>query len=111
MQKLDDINAMTLTEYHYRMRAQQFIELKHEYERYKLAFAIRTAQATENKGTKKNPKEVYVFDSPDDVLNYEECYYRLLDGDTPTQSDKVHNLESNDAEIVNLIAEFNKKAK
>ncbi|HCT0366118.1 TPA: hypothetical protein LQO49_002502, partial [Staphylococcus pseudintermedius] len=56
MTSLKQINEMTLTEFNYRMYALRFDVLKEEYERYKLAFAIRDAAATKNEGTEKEPK-------------------------------------------------------
>lgn len=58
---LNVIEQMTLTEYNYRMYAKEYEMLTQEFERYKLAFAIRDAAATKNVGTENKPKEEYVL--------------------------------------------------
>lgn len=102
------INNMTLTEFNYRMHANEFIQLKNEYERYKLAFAIRDASATENRGTDKNPDERYIFKSVNDVLDYEENYRRIKEGKPIRFASERDDYEPNEA-LYNLIAEFNSK--
>ncbi|SUL34339.1 phi 11 orf41 [Staphylococcus aureus] len=53
---LNVIEQMTLTEYNYRMYAKEYEMLTQEFERYKLAFAIRDAAATKMLGQKINLK-------------------------------------------------------
>ncbi len=99
---------MTLTEFNYRMHANEFIQLKREFERYKLAFAIRDAAATKNVGTEKEPKEEYIFKSPNDVLDYEENYKRIKEGKSIRFASERDDYEPN-AALYDLIAEFNSK--
>jgi hypothetical protein len=105
---LEYINQMTLTEFNYRMHANEFIQLKREFERYKLAFAIRDAAATKNVGTEKEPKEEYIFKSPNDVLDYEENYKRIKEGKAIRFASEREDYEPN-AALYDLIAEFNSK--
>lgn len=101
------INEMTLTEFNYRMYANEFVQLKNEFERYKLAFAIRDAAATKNVGTEKEPKEEYIFKTPNDVLDYEENYSRIKEGKSIRFATEREDYEPNSA-LFDLIAEFNK---
>ena len=105
---LDFINQMTLTEFNYRMYANEFIQLKNEYERYKLAFAIRDASATENRGTDRKPDERYIFKTANDVLDYEENYRRIKEGKTIRFASERDDYQPNSA-LYDLIAEFNSK--
>ncbi len=104
---LEYINQMTLTEFNFRMHANEFVQLKNEFERYKLAFAIRDAAATKNVGTKKEPKEEYIFKTPNDVLDYEENYNRIKEGKSIRFASEREDYEPN-AALYDLIAEFNK---
>ncbi|WP_432368674.1 hypothetical protein [Staphylococcus chromogenes] len=102
------IDTMTFTEYSYRMRALQYEYLKEEYDRYKLAFAIRDAQATENKGTKNKPEEHYVFQNVNDVLDYTKNRKRLDEGkEIVFANQEVKPNNTQDKLLVDLIAELN----
>ncbi|HGH0728315.1 TPA: hypothetical protein ACJHGX_001393 [Staphylococcus pseudintermedius] len=111
MTSLKQINEMTLTEFNYRMYALRFDVLKEEYERYKLAFAIRDAAATKNEGTEKEPKEVYRFKSPNDILDYEVNYNRLLDGKEIVFTDELEEVEPENNNFFKTIAEINNSIK
>ncbi|WP_200411290.1 hypothetical protein [Virgibacillus salexigens] len=63
---------MTLSEFLYKRYAQEYKEIDKEYELHKLAFLIRNAEATENKGTDKKPKEEYVFKDFKDFFDYDQ---------------------------------------
>ncbi|HDV6097098.1 TPA: hypothetical protein ACYIZW_001968 [Staphylococcus pseudintermedius] len=107
IKRLDEINSMTLAEYHYRVFAQEFIELKNEYERVKQAFLIRYANATKNVGTKDKPKEEYYFKSEDDILNYKECYYKLWNGENWGYTQEVEKVSEDDYKLLSVISDIN----
>lgn len=71
MERLVDVEQMTLTEFHYKRYAQEYKEIDEEYRLHKLAFLIRNAKAKVNKGTDKKPKEEYAFKEFDDFFDYE----------------------------------------
>ncbi|MBU8567589.1 hypothetical protein KM914_14290 [Virgibacillus pantothenticus] len=87
---------MTLTEFLYRKYAQEYKEIDEEYRLHKLAFLIRNAAATENKGTAKNPKEEYVFKRFEDFFDYrkilEEMDEQIIPKDNISVGDKKNNL-------------------
>lgn len=106
---LDEIDMMTLREYNYRMYAYEYSMLQKEFERYKLAFAIRDAALTKNVGTDKEPKEVFVFKTPNDILNYEENVERLNQGKSIRFAHEMDDLEPNqqESELLKIIAQIN----
>jgi hypothetical protein len=71
MERLVDVEEMTLTEFHYKRYAQEYKEIDEEYRLHKLAFLIRNAEAKINKGTEKKPKEEYAFKEFKDFFDYE----------------------------------------
>lgn len=107
MKSLSEINNMTLTEFNYRMYALQFDNLKDEFERYKLAFAIRDAAATKNEGTEKHPKEVYRFNNANDILDYGANYERLLEGKQIAFTSELEDIEPENNALYKAIAEIN----
>jgi hypothetical protein len=73
MERLIDVEEMTLTEFHYKRYAQEYSEIDEEYRLHKLAFLIRNAEAKINKGTEKKPKEEYAFKEFKDFFDYESA--------------------------------------
>jgi hypothetical protein len=71
MERLVDVEEMTLTEFHYKRYAQEYMEIDEEYRLHKLAFLIRNAEAKINKGTEKKPKEEYAFKEFKDFFDYD----------------------------------------
>ncbi|REI04071.1 hypothetical protein DOS62_06685 [Staphylococcus felis] len=105
------IDRMTLYEYYMRLWALERTRLREEYERYKLAFAIRNAKATENVGTKKDPKEKYVFESPEDIIDYAENLKRISRNEPLVFRYQGKDIQSNDKELLNLISDINNQIK
>ncbi|MGW7931879.1 hypothetical protein ACWEWU_09495 [Staphylococcus xylosus] len=104
---LNKIERMTLTEYNYRMYAKEYENLTQEFERYKLAFAIRDASATKNVGTENKPREEYVFNNANDVLPYEENILRLNEGKDIIFSNERDKYEPSNNEFLKVLKEFN----
>ncbi|WP_143414511.1 hypothetical protein [Halobacillus massiliensis] len=73
MNRLQDVEEMTLSEFHYKRYAQEYKEIDEEYRLHKSAFLIRNAAATKTVGTGKNQKEEYVFKDFHDFFNYEKA--------------------------------------
>ncbi|RWZ59894.1 hypothetical protein EQV77_00930 [Halobacillus fulvus] len=73
MDRLQDIEQMTLSEFLYKRYAQQYKEIDEEYRIHELAFLIRNAAITKNVGTDKKPKEEYVFKEFKDFFDYEQA--------------------------------------
>lgn len=73
MERLKDVEMMTLSEFHYKRYAQEYKEIEQEYYMHKTAFLIRNAASTKNTGTEKNPKEEYVFKEFKDFFDYERA--------------------------------------
>lgn len=105
---LEEIDNLTLREFNYRMWALELDVLKEEYERYKLAFAIRDAASTKNVGTEKKPKEVYRFQTANDILDFEMNYKRILDGKGIEYSKEVDDISPNENALLEAIANANK---
>lgn len=112
IKKLDEINNLTLNEFYYRVQAQEFINLKNEYDMIKLAFFIRDVAVQENRGTDKNPKMYYKYNSVNDILDYQENYHRLFEGKDIVYKNASGNNEmtENDHKLAALFAEFNNKS-
>lgn len=77
MDRLKEVEMMTLTEFHYKRHAQEYKEIDEEYRMHKIAFLIRNAAATKNVGTDKKPKEEYVFKKFEDFFDYEAVLKEL----------------------------------
>ncbi|MEX3487374.1 hypothetical protein [Staphylococcus warneri] len=106
---LERIEMMTLTEFNYRMWALEYEQLDKDMEMYKLAFAIRDAQAEQKKkGGKKGDTE-YKFSSADDIIDYQENVKRLNRGE-PLKFGGEAKFEDNkpSKEVLEMIAKFNK---
>ncbi|WP_306974777.1 hypothetical protein [Alkalibacillus salilacus] len=73
MERLSDVEEMTLSEFHYKTHAQEYKEIDDMYRLHLAAFLNRNASATENKGTDKNPKEEYIFKKFEDFFDYEKA--------------------------------------
>ena len=66
---LQRIELLTLREFNYRMYALEYEQLDRDMEMYKLAFAIRDAQAEQKvKGGKKGEME-YKFSNADEIID------------------------------------------
>lgn len=81
MYDLNTIKMMTLTEFNYRMWAYEYEQLDKDMEMYKLAFAIRDAQAEQKKRGGRKGEVEYVFKSANDIIDYEENIKRLNRGE------------------------------
>lgn len=108
IKRLEDIERLTLTEFNYRLYALEYEMLEEEYERYKLAFAIRDVQNTENVGTEKKPKEQYVFQTINDVINYSDNIDRLNHGEPIRFENESREVTPEDKELFDVIASVNK---
>lgn len=108
---LSYIEKMTLCEFNYRMYALEYERLKEEYDLYKLAFAIRDAEATKQVGTGKNKKEEYMFNSVNDILDYEKNVKRLNKGEPIELESLDKNKDDNkpSLDVLKQIRNHNKK--
>lgn len=108
---IDVIDRMTLREFNYRMYALEYEQLKDEYQIYKLAFAIRDAESKKEVGTGKNKKEEYIFNSVNDLIDYQKNIKRLNKGEQIAlenpESSKDENKPSLD--VLKQIKNHNKK--
>lgn len=107
MYDLNTIKMMTLTEFNYRMWAYEYEQLDKDMEMYKLAFAIRDAQAERKKRGGKKDEVEYVFKSANDIIDYEENIKRLNRGEPlkfGSDSKKEVNAPS---DLLKLIAQHN----
>ena len=77
---LQRIEMMTLREFNYRMYALEYEQLDKDMDMYKLAFAIRDAQAEQKNVVAKGETE-YRFKSANDIMDYEENVKRLNRGE------------------------------
>ncbi|EGQ0367444.1 hypothetical protein GT368_09160 [Staphylococcus pseudintermedius] len=111
IKRLDEIHRLTLNEFYYRMQAQEVIALKEEYNLLKLAFFIRDAAATENRGTDRNPKEYYKYASIHDIMDYQDNFHRIFEGKSRVYKIGHTRAESteNDRKLAALLAEFNNR--
>lgn len=107
---LDSIEMMTLTEFNYRMYSLEYEKLKEEFETYKLAFAIRDAQAEQKKRGGKKGEVEYVFRGPNDIIDYENNVKRLNRGE-PVKFGSESRREANkpSLDVLKQIQQFNKK--
>lgn len=106
---LKRIEMMTLTEFNYRMWALEYEQLDKDMEMYKLAFAIRDAQAEQKKkGGKKGDTE-YKFKSADDIIDYQANIKRLNKGE-PLKFGSESKFEEDkpSKELLDMIANLNK---
>mgnify|MGYP006969727969 FL=1 len=107
---LKDIETMTLREFNYRMWALEYEQLDKDMEMYKLAFAIRDAQAEQKvKGGKKGEME-YKFSNADEIIDYQANVKRLNKGE-PLKFGSESKFEDNkpNKDLLQMIANFNKK--
>ncbi|MFV5930755.1 MULTISPECIES: hypothetical protein [Staphylococcus] len=107
---LKDIEMMTLREFNYRMWALEYEQLDKDMEMYKLAFAIRDAQAEQKvKGGKKGEME-YKFSNADEIIDYQANVKRLNKGE-PLKFGSESKFEDNkpNKDLLQMIANFNKK--
>ncbi|TJX92367.1 hypothetical protein FAF39_01725 [Staphylococcus haemolyticus] len=81
MYDLTKIEMMTLREFNYRMWSLEYEQLDKDMEMYKLAFAIRDAQAEQKKRGGKKGETEYRFRSANDIMDYEENVKRLNRGE------------------------------
>lgn len=107
MYDLNTIKMMTLTEFNYRMWAYEYEQLDKDMEMYKLAFAIRDAQAEQKKRGGRKGETEYRFRSANDIMDYEENIKRLNRGESlkfGSDSKKEVNAPS---DLLKLIAQHN----
>ncbi|MEX5849433.1 hypothetical protein [Staphylococcus saprophyticus] len=106
---LNYIEMMTLREFNYRMYALEYERLKEDMNMYKLAFAIRDAQAEEKKPGGKKGDTQYKFKGANDIIDYETNIKRLNRGEHVlygSESQKEDNKPSYD--LLQQIANLNK---
>lgn len=91
MNRLRDVEMMTLSEFHYKRYAQEYKEIDDLYNMHLSAFLNRNVSATENVGTEKNPKEQYVFKNFEDFFDYEKAL-KKVDEDIAKPKEKVKSI-------------------
>ena len=85
---LQRIELLTLREFNYRMYALEYEQLDRDMEMYKLAFAIRDAQAEQKvKGGRKGESE-YKFSNADEIIDYQANIKRCLLYTSPSPRDR-----------------------
>lgn len=94
LDRLHDIEQMTLTEFHYKRRAQEYKEVDEQYRLHLSAFLVRNAGLKVNKGTAKKPKEEYQFKQFHEFFDYEKELKNIEQGftDTPKQKESSSEL-------------------
>lgn len=107
MYDLNTIKMMTLTEFNYRMWAYEYEQLDKDMEMYKLAFAIRDAQAEHKKRGGKKGEVEYVFKSANDIIDYEENIKRLNKGEGIKYGSDSKRDTSAPSDLLKLIASHN----
>lgn len=107
MYDLNTIKMMTLTEFNYRMWAYEYEQLDKDMEMYKLAFAIRDAQAERKKRGGKKGEVEYVFKSANDIIDYEENIKRLNRGEPLKFGSDAKKEVNAPSDLLKLIAQHN----
>ncbi|MEJ7218745.1 hypothetical protein [Staphylococcus gallinarum] len=106
---LKAIEQMTLTEFNYRMYALEYERLQEDYKIYKQAFAIRDAKSTKEVGSGKNKKQEYIFNSVNDLMDYNKNIKRLNRGE-PVELEnpnKIDNSKKPSLDVLKAIKEHN----
>ena len=98
---------MTLREFNYRMYALEYEQLDKDMDMYKLAFAIRDAQAERKKRGGKKGEVEYVFKSANDIIDYEENIKRLNKGEGIKYGSDSKRDTSAPSDLLKLIASHN----
>ncbi|MCH4520189.1 hypothetical protein [Staphylococcus haemolyticus] len=107
MYDLTKIEMMTLREFNYRMWSLEYEQLDKDMEMYKLAFAIRDAQAEQKKRGGKKGETEYRFRSANDIMDYEENIKRLNRGE-PLKFGSDSKRDTNaPTDLLKLIASHN----
>lgn len=104
---LKRIEMMTLTEFNYRMWAYEYEQLDKDMEMYKLAFAIRDAQAERKKRGGKKGEVEYVFKSANDIIDYEENIKRLNKGEAIKYGSDSKKEVNAPSDLLKMIANHN----
>ncbi|MHC3758891.1 hypothetical protein ACYDLZ_06570 [Staphylococcus succinus] len=99
---ISHIEAMTLTEFNYRMYALEYERLKEDYDLYKLAFAIRDAKATKEVGAGQNKKQEYIFGTVNDLIDYNKNIGRLNKGE-PIKLENPNELDTSDSSVTDVL--------
>lgn len=106
---LNYIEKMTLREFNYRMYALEYERLKEDMNMYKLAFAIRDAQAEEKKPGGKKGEAQYRFRGANDIIDYETNIKRLNRGEQVKYGSESQKEESKPSyDLLQQIANLNK---
>lgn len=106
---LDYIDLMTLREFNYRMYALEYERLKQDMEMYKLAFAIRDAQAEEKRPGGKKGETQYKFGNADDIIDYQRNIERLNKGEPIKYGSESHKEDSKPSvDLLQQIANINR---
>lgn len=108
---LEEIDNLTLREFNYRMWALELDVLREEFERYKLAFAIRDAATTKNIGTEKKPNEVYRYKTANDIIDFEKNYKRILSGKTIEYHKETEEISPSENSLLQAIAKMNNETR
>lgn len=98
MDRLHDVEMMTLTEFHYKRYAQEYKDVDEMHKLHLSAFLNRNATATKNVGTDKNPKEEYVFKDFKEFFDYEKALKQIDEGITKKE-EKPINKQFSPAEL------------
>ncbi|PAK69926.1 hypothetical protein [Staphylococcus haemolyticus] len=107
MYDLTKIEMMTLREFNYRMWSLEYEQLDKDMDMYKLAFAIRDAQAEQKKRGGKKGETEYRFRSANDIMDYEENVKRLNRGE-PLKFGSDSKRDTNaPTDLLKLIASHN----
>ncbi|WP_080875544.1 hypothetical protein [Oceanobacillus timonensis] len=91
MNRLRDVEMMTLSEFHYKRYAQQYKEIDELHNMHLSAFLNRNVSATKNVGTEKKPKEEYVYENFEDFFDYEKVL-KQIDEDFTKRKEKTESI-------------------
>lgn len=106
---LDYIDLMTLREFNYRMYALEYERLKQDMEMYKLAFAVRDAQAEEKRPGGKKGETQYKYSNADDIIDYQRNIERLNKGEQIKYGSESHKEDSKPSvDLLQQIANINR---
>ena len=100
MNRLYDVEMMTLSEFYYLRYAQEYKEIDDMHKLHLSAFLTRNATVTKNVGTEKSPKEEYVFKDFKEFFDYEKALKQIDEGIAePKKEEKPINKRLSPAEI------------
>lgn len=103
---LADVDDMTLTEYFCLVHANHEKELYNEYLLHKQAFVSREVEAKKNVGTKKDPKEEWIYKDFNKFFNYKKALEDLQNFESEQKQNESMNQQE---DMLKRIAENNKR--